>query len=82
MDARREQTQRFPEAFEACDSEAVREWIGRQFSVGSETVLLKESGAATLRPVRPGQVISMDYRSDRLTIELDGADVILALRCG
>ncbi|WP_082992678.1 I78 family peptidase inhibitor [Erythrobacter sp. QSSC1-22B] len=78
----REPTERFSGAFEICDGEAMHEWIGRQFDAASETTLLSASGAASLRPVRPGQVISMDYQSDRLTIELDGADVILSLRCG
>lgn len=77
-----EQPQRFPEAFEVCDGEAAQGWIGRQFDAASETALLKASGASTLRPVRPGQAISMDYQTDRLTIELDGANIILALRCG
>lgn len=81
-DTRSEQMQPIREAFENCDSEAVQGWIGRQFFLGSKTALLQASGASTLRLVRPGQAITMDYQSDRLTIELDGADIILALRCG
>jgi len=81
-DTRSEQMQPIPEVFETCDIEAVQGWIGRQFFLASETALRQASGASTLRLVRPGQAISMDYQSDRLTIELDGADIILTLRCG
>lgn len=81
-DTRSDLMQQIPVAFETCDIEAVQGWIGRQFSLASETALRQASGASTLRLLRPGQAISMDYQSDRLTIELDGADIILALRCG
>ncbi len=77
-----EEPQLFPEAFAACDGEAVQGWIGRRFTVASEAALLEASGAVALRTAAPGQVLAMDYRTDRLTIELDRADVIIALRCG
>jgi hypothetical protein len=34
---------------------------------------LKLSGSFTVRVVRPGVPISMDYAADRITIEIDGA---------
>lgn len=72
----------FPDTFNTCDSDAVQGWIGRKYSSDSEPALLKASGTSSLRTARPGQPISMDYQTERLTIELDEADVIVALRCG
>lgn len=66
----------------ACVPDAVQEWRGRRLTPNAEATLLEKSGAATLRLVRPGESVTMDYQTDRLTVELDEADVILALRCG
>jgi hypothetical protein len=35
-----------------------------------------------VRVIRPGDMVTMDFRADRLNIELDEEDVILRLRCG
>jgi positive regulator of sigma E activity len=43
---------------------------------------LQLAGARTLRWIRPGQVVTMDYREDRLNIELDDNNKVRALRCG
>lgn len=72
----------FSDTFITCNSDAVQGWIGRKYSPDSEPALLKASGTSSLRTARPGQPISMDYQTERLTIELDEADVIVALRCG
>lgn len=72
----------FPDYLASCDSQAVQEWIGRRFSSDAEPALLKASGTSTVRAARPGQPMSMDYQTDRLTVELDGSDIIVALRCG
>ena len=66
----------------ACVPDAVQEWRGRTLIPGAEATLLEKSGAATLRLVRPGEAVTMDYQTDRLTVELDEAGVIRALRCG
>lgn len=66
----------------ACVPDAVQEWRGRRFTAALERTLLEKSGAATLRLVRPGEAVTMDYQTDRLTVELDEDGVIRALRCG
>lgn len=40
------------------------------------------AGAATVRVIRPGQAVTMDYRADRLNVELDDAGKVVAVRCG
>lgn len=40
------------------------------------------AGAATVRWLRPGQVVTMEFRDDRLNIELDAANRVVRARCG
>jgi len=35
-----------------------------------------------VRVIKPGMAVTMDYRSDRLNVELDDVNTIKALRCG
>jgi hypothetical protein len=41
-----------------------------------------DSGARTARVVEPGEVVTMEFSPDRLTIEVDGRNRIINLRCG
>lgn len=66
----------------ACDAAAVQRRIGARLDRTVQRALLEESGAADLRVVRPGQPVSRDLRTDRLTVEVDGQDVITRLSCG
>ncbi len=40
------------------------------------------TGARTVRALRPGQMATMEFRADRLTIQLDAAGVVVSARCG
>jgi len=40
------------------------------------------SGAAEVRVLRPGQVITREYRADRLNLQLDSYDVVVRVHCG
>jgi len=65
-----------------CDTEAVQSLIGTQ---GSETVYAKavqESGAKSHRALGPTDMATMDFRPDRLNIDLDEAGKITGFRCG
>ena len=59
-----------------------------QFAVGHDAGLAiqdqarERSGAGVVRTVRPGQVITMEFRTDRLTLELDAGGKVTRVRCG
>lgn len=80
--AHQDAVREFNELIAACDAAAVQGHIGDRLDAALQQNLLKKSGAATLRVVRPGQPVSKDYRTDRLTVEVDGQDVIIRLSCG
>lgn len=65
-----------------CDA-AVLDWaIGQP---GDDALLARakaESGAAHAQFLRPGMVMTMDYRPDRLVIVLDDAGRVESARCG
>lgn len=62
--------------------------VGAQFAVGqtAHAALLKEAaqraGAQTARVLRPQQVITMEFNAQRLNLEVDGTNRVVAVRCG
>ena len=66
----------------SCDAAKVQNLVGREASADVGATAIAESGARTIRWIQPGQAVTMDYRPDRLNIELDAQNRIVALRCG
>ncbi|WP_417328827.1 I78 family peptidase inhibitor [Halomonas cupida] len=65
-----------------CDADAVQSWVGRDYQQDMEPQLLSDSGARTLRVLRPNTAATMDLRLDRLNVKLDDNDVITEVGCG
>ena len=65
-----------------CDASKAQGLVGRTATqeLGAEAVRL--SGAATLRWIPEGGIVMMDYREDRLNIELDRQNRATRIRCG
>lgn len=59
-----------------------------QFSVGQNSTASvvesarQRSGAQSARILRPGQIITKEYNTQRLNLEVDGKGRILAAKCG
>lgn len=68
--------------FMECDAAPVQRLIGQRYQerIGSEA--MRGSKSRSLRVTRPGQAVTMDYRTDRLNIDLDERDVIRRVSCG
>ena len=62
-----------------CDAGKVSDAVGTRTDPQS---LGPRAGARAVRVIRPGQAVTMDYRADRLNVEIDSADTITAVRCG
>ena len=43
---------------------------------------MRLTGAGILRWMRPGDIVTMEFREDRLNLELDGNNRVTAIRCG
>lgn len=66
----------------ACNAAPVQDLVGRPATQELGADALRRSGARALRWIGPGQIVTMDYRTDRLNIDLDGRGRVKALRCG
>lgn len=60
-----------------CGAEDLQGIVGKPFDVS-----MIPPDRKAVRVVRPGMAVTMDYRSDRLNIELDDEDVITKVTCG
>lgn len=66
----------------SCDAAKAQSFIGEPESAAIAEQARQKSGASTVRWLRPGQIVTMEYRDDRLNLELDAQGKITAIRCG
>lgn len=66
----------------ACNADPGQAFVGQTAEQGTVEKARRATGSGTVRVVRQGQPVTMDYRADRLNIEVDGNQVILSVRCG
>ena len=65
-----------------CDTEAVQGLIGQTGSEAVYTKAQQDSGAKQFRALGPNDAATMDFREDRLNIDLDADGRITGFRCG
>lgn len=66
----------------ACNAEAANGAIGKAPTDAVVQQAQRDAGAARVRVIRPGDAVTMDYRGDRLNIDVSAQDSIASLRCG
>ena len=74
--------QESPPGESGCDASGLADLTGRPGSQALGAEALRRSGARTVRWIRPGDAVTMDYRSDRLNISLDAAGRVEGFNCG
>jgi hypothetical protein len=65
-----------------CDASRAAFAIGEPLTPDLMDEAQDAAGAETVRLIRPGQVVTLEYQADRLNIELDDSDRVAALTCG
>lgn len=64
-----------------CNAEATKELVGQKKP--TEELAMQLTGAKTVRQIQPGNMVTQDFREDRVTIETDPATgLVVAARCG
>ena len=65
-----------------CQPAGLEQFAGRPATseVGAE--ILRVSKAAVLRWLRPGQIVTMEYRADRVSVALGAGNRIERVNCG
>lgn len=65
-----------------CNPEAARAAIGKLATPQVVEQARIDAGAGIARVLRPGQVVTMEFRADRLNVDVNERDAITGLRCG
>lgn len=69
------------EAGTPCRPEALNGLEGKVADAALVDKVVKESGAKHARVVKPGMAVTMDFRADRLTINVDEQNRITRIGC-
>jgi hypothetical protein len=67
---------------DGCDAARAQSLIGQSASSELAVRARRLTGAAVVRWLRPGQIVTMEFRADRLSIVLDAGNTVQAIRCG
>lgn len=71
-----------PVAGEGCDARGAQRHVGHVADAATVEAARVEAGARSTRTIAPGQMVTMDYRGDRLNLHVDGSRRITRLTCG
>ncbi|MDH5832772.1 I78 family peptidase inhibitor [Luteimonas kalidii] len=65
-----------------CNADAVQGLVGQEATEAVVTKATADSNSASVRVLRPGDAATMDFRQDRMNINLDDAGMIEKIGCG
>ena len=65
-----------------CNADAASWAVGRAPTADVVERARVESNSASVRVIRPGDAVTMDFRGDRLNITVNDRDAIIGLKCG
>jgi hypothetical protein len=71
-----------PPGEDRCNAARAQRLVGRQASAALAEEARRRTGAETVRWLRPGQIVTMEYRFGRLNIKLDSANRVEGFSCG
>lgn len=66
----------------ACRGDGLAAFTGQEATADLGARMLAQTGARHLRWVADGMMVTMDFRSDRLTVYLDNANRVERASCG
>jgi hypothetical protein len=75
-------TRPYPPRLAQCQADPGQEYVGRAASDEVVALVQSATGAKTVRVLKPGMAATMDFRDDRLNLQLDEHDVIVKVSCG
>lgn len=67
---------------DSCGLGSIGDLVGKAVTETMADDARKRSGARAVRVIRPGTMVTMDFRPDRLNIDVDDKGIVTNLRCG
>ncbi|WP_339511058.1 I78 family peptidase inhibitor [Pseudomonas sp. RL_15y_Pfl2_60] len=65
-----------------CNADVVQDMLGKRVTPELRKQIKEKAGAKSVRVLGPTDPMTMDYKSSRLNIDTDEADVIDRITCG
>ena len=66
----------------SCNDSGLSSYVGQTYSDALGAEMKAKSGAQALRVVHDGEVVTMEFNANRLTVMLDGNNRVTTARCG
>lgn len=70
-----------PAADDKCNSAQAAQFVGQHFDDALLARVKAAVGHDTIRVIRPNQPVTMDFREERLNLDLDANDVVTRVHC-
>jgi Peptidase inhibitor I78 family len=70
------------EAPAPCDAEPAQRFVGQAYTVDLGEEARIAAGAGVVRALRPGEIVTMEFQMDRLSLTLDESGRISRVACG
>ena len=71
-----------PPSAMTCNAAPASWAVGQVASAGVVERVRLDSHSRSVRVLRPGQMVTMEFSAERVDIRVDGGNVILAVTCG
>lgn len=68
-------------ADDKCNSAKAAQFVGQKFDDALLARVKAAVGHDTIRVIRPNQPVTMDFREDRLNLDLDAKDIVTRVHC-
>lgn len=65
-----------------CDDTQAQWTVGKTVTEAEVEQARVDAGAEAVRTIKPDQMVTMDFNSDRLNLDMDEAGTVTAARCG
>jgi hypothetical protein len=66
----------------ACNADAAQRYVGQPATAANIEAVRKASGATLVRALKPDQMVTLEYRGDRVNVLQDATGVIERISCG
>lgn len=66
----------------ACDPVQAQWLVGKTPTEADIEQARTDTGAQSVRSLKPGQVVTMEFDATRLNLDVDGAGAVVSVRCG